>query len=343
MTEIPSHKNSQNAINSEGETYSPYAGVMKRGLAAYFDIMLLTIPYMFLLSYFSPTSLVRPQDSEALRQYQDFTHSLPVILFSQIAFFIYFTLQYRSRYQATPGMRLVDIKLTSEDFKKPSWASLTLRYALYVMPTLALLFSQKANLIDPNNTTLNISFSAITALVLILMIALTKHKQTYYDMVAKTVVLQKPKKPDSPFVYASLRQRFSSNFLDTLIIIVLLTLVTFALFKILPPDTASSFFAFPVYCLSLTTVFLIPFAYSASQYCSKHQATLGMRINKIKIMTTDHQKPSVKQLFLRYIIAIATFPFTLFNILTACMIFSTDRKQAHYDKMSKVIFVETSK
>jgi uncharacterized RDD family membrane protein YckC len=87
---------------------------------------------------------------------------------------------------------------------------------------------------------------------------------------------------------------------------------------------------------------LLPLAYSLLQYRSKHQATLGMRLLNIKIMTTDYGKPSIKQLLLRYFLDFIFVFIPFINFIAAAMILCTDRKQAYYDKMSKIVFVRTS-
>ncbi len=329
--------------NYEATNSSQYAGVMKRGLAAYFDIILLMIPYTFLLFYFSPVSPFYFRDPASLRQFQGFTDSLIVTFVSQITFFIYFTLQYRSRYQATLGMRLVDIKLTSENFKKPSWASLSLRYFLYILPALSLIFLQNNNMIPLEFQEATFSLSGITTLILILMIALTNRKQTYYDMAAQTLVLQEPKEINPPFVYAGLSRRFFSYLVDATIIISLLGIAIYGLGIITPPEDSPSIFDIVLRPSSFIIALILPLAYSVLQYRSKHQATLGMRLLSIKIMTTDYQKPSIKRLLLRYLFDFPLFFIPFLNFISAAMILFTDRKQAHYDKMSKVIFVETSK
>jgi len=188
--------------------------------------------------------------------------------------------------------------------------------------------------------------SALTSIVIILMIALTKRKQTYYDMAAKTLVQQQPKEINPPFIYAGLGRRVFSYLADLIIVLLLLGVAIYGFGVIAPPKVnPESPWLFSILLRPSTFIFalILPLAYSLLQYRSKHQATLGMRLLSIKIMTTDYQKPSIKQLLLRYLIDFITFLLPFINFIAAAMILCTDRKQAYYDKMSKTIFVKTSK
>lgn len=343
MTKSLSQKNNQDTTNVEDAPYSPYAGVMKRGIATFIDAILLTIPYLFFLFYFSPVPLSLISKPEYKLEYLQFLQSIPVILTAQILAFLYFILQYRSKHQATFGMRLVDIRLTTEDTNKPSWRGLALRYFVYVIPFLTLSFLQKNNIIPAEFEKAGLLLTGITTIIVILMITFTKRKQTYYDMAAKTLVLQEPQETNPPFVYAGLGRRFFSYLVDLIVVLLLIGIAIYGLGHINPPKDSSSFSAFISRPSSFLIALILPFAYSVLQYRSKHQATLGMRVLNIKIMTTDYQKPSVKQLVLRYLIDVTTFLLPFINLLGAAMILFTDRKQAHYDKISKIIFVKISK
>lgn len=344
MSEAPSYKNDQDFTNSEGKDHSPYAGVMKRGIAHFIDLLLLVTPYILSLSFFSPTPFSFIFIAKYRPEYSAFIQSLPALLITYLLLFFYFTLQYRSKHQATLGMRLFDIKLTTEDSKKPSWPSLSLRYFLYILPTLALAFLLKSNVISSVSEGKAISLSGVTTVVVILMIALTNRKQTYYDMAAKTLVLQEPKEINPPFAYAGLSRRFFSNIVDLLISFPLIILIMASIESLpsnfLPTNISSAYQHSAI--ITIGTLFLLPLAYSIPQLCSKHQATLGMRLLNIKIMTTDYQKPSTKQLFSRYCLLFFIYPLSILELIPAAMILFTDRKQAYYDKMSKTIFVKTA-
>lgn len=340
MTETPSPKNNPSSTKAD---QSPYAGVMKRGIASFIDVILLMIPYMLYLFYFSPIPLSLINNPEHRLEYLEFTQSIPVVLSAQILSFFYFSFQYCSKYQATLGMRLVDIKLTTENSNKPSWPSLSLRYFLYILPTLILIFLNRNNMIPVEYQEASMWLSALTIIIIILMIALTKRKQTYYDMAAKTLVLQQPKEINPPFIYAGLGRRFFSYLADLIIILFLLGVAIYGLGVIDPPKDSPSIFDLVLRPSIFLIALILPLAYSLLQYRSKYQATLGMRLLSIKIMTTDYQKPSIKQLLLRYFIDFITSLLPFINFIATAMILCTDRKQAHYDKMSKTIFVKTSK
>lgn len=314
---------------------------MKRSIACLVDTTFITIPYMFCLFYFSPIPLSLINTPGYRLKYIEFCQSLPVLLSAHLLFFFYFTLQYRSKHQATLGMRLVDIKLTTENSQKPSWPSLCFRYFLYILSSLSLICLRKTNMIPLELQEASLYLSGITILILVPMVALTKRKQTYYDMAAKTLVLQQPKEINPPFIYAGLTRRFFSYLVDAIIILSLLGIAIYGLGIISPPKDSPSLFDITLRPSSFIIALILPLMYSILQYRSKHQATLGMRLLSIKIMTTDYRKPSIKKLLLRYLFDFPTHFIPFLNFFSAVMILSTDRKQAYYDKMSKIIFVKT--
>ncbi len=161
-----------------------YAGFWRRALANIIDMIILMIISAVLFSLIQTTIIV-----------QDFI--------SQIIMAIYTIFFIASHYQATPGKKLLKIKINSADAKKLSLQASTIRFLVLIIPTipmfLFMLTPQYSNGIEAlelsnqnriKEFNFGISLSAILAiiwsLIWFLPIAFTKEKTGIHDIICKT-------------------------------------------------------------------------------------------------------------------------------------------------------------
>lgn len=161
-----------------------YAGFWRRALANIIDMIILMIISAVLFSLIQTTITV-----------QNFIN--PIIMGIYIIYFI------ASHHQATPGKKLLKIKINSADAKKLSLQASTIRFLACMIPTIPMFFllltPQYSNGIESLELSnqnrikefkFEMSLSAILAIIWsfiwFLPIAFTKEKTGIHDIICKT-------------------------------------------------------------------------------------------------------------------------------------------------------------
>ena len=150
-------------------------GAIRRMGAQLLDLLIILIP-VFILHYYFRNPLIT--------------------LFLQGVYYIYFE---QSNWQATPGKKMLNLKVTDINDNRISFIRAAIRFFLYMWITYAtqiVVYSKKKAMLDPTSLLYGVLITGlfILQLIWILPILFTKNKTGVYELLSDTRVVYQSKK-----------------------------------------------------------------------------------------------------------------------------------------------------